>query len=138
MDGNDSIILDISRSSTNTKPKKYFCNHCNRSLFLKDKDTQEYICTNCTITYYPNHQLLKKANKFDLPGPTTDEHGNVVGDKTIPIAMIDDSNKELSTTSYQSQKLSPSFEALKKQGFKITSYEERLTGTKSSSSGVTT
>jgi hypothetical protein len=83
------------------------------------------MCCKCTIEYWPRVSPVKKASKFDLPGPTTDEHGNVVGDKTIPIAMIDDSNKELSTTSYQSQKLSPSFEALKKQGFKITSYEER-------------
>ena len=47
------------------------------------------------------------------------------GDTTIPIAMIDDPNKELSSTSYKHQKLSPSFEALKRQGFKFINYEER-------------
>jgi hypothetical protein len=42
--------------------------------------------------------------------------------------MIDEPNRELSTTSYQSQKLSPSFAALERKGFKFTSYEERGLG----------
>jgi hypothetical protein len=79
----------------------------------------------CTIEYWPTVSPVKKANKFDLPGPETDEHGNVIGDKNIPIVMIDEPNRELSSTSYKQQKLSPSFEALKRQGFKFTSYEER-------------
>jgi hypothetical protein len=60
-----------------------------------------------------------------LPGPDTDEHDNVIGDNDIPIAVIDDPNKELSSTTYKQQKLSPSFEALRKQGFKFINYEER-------------
>jgi hypothetical protein len=39
--------------------------------------------------------------------------------------VIDDPNKGVSSTTYEQQKLSPSFEALKKAGFKFTSYEER-------------
>jgi ribosomal protein S27AE len=58
-------VIDISKDSF--RPKKYFCNHCNRSLFLKDKDTQEYVCTNCNIVYYPNNQLVKKTNRFEVP-----------------------------------------------------------------------
>ena len=118
MDDNDSVVLDISRSYT--KPKKYFCNHCNRSLSLTDKDTQEYIWTNCTITYYPNNQLVKKANRFEVPDGSDPNQNRVP-----PIAIIDEPNRELSSTSYKQTKLSPSFEALKRQGFKITSYEER-------------
>jgi hypothetical protein len=78
------------------------------ALFLKDKDTQEYVCSFCTITYYPNNQLVKKANRFEVPdgsGPNQD--------RVPPIAMIDDVNKEVSSTSYKQQKLSPSFEMLK-------------------------
>ena len=48
-----------------------------------------------------------------------------IGDNDIPIAVIDDVNKEVSSTTYKQQKLSPSYEALKRQGFKITNYEER-------------
>jgi hypothetical protein len=49
----------------------------------------------------------------------------VIGDNTIPIAMIDNPNKELSSTSYKQQKLPAAYEALKKQGFKFINYEER-------------
>ena len=84
-----------------------------------------YVCTKCNIQYWPTLQQVKKSSKFDLPGPPTDSHGNVIGDNDIPIAVIDDVNKEPSPTSYRKQKLPPPFEMLKKQGFKITSYEER-------------
>jgi hypothetical protein len=49
----------------------------------------------------------------------------VIGDNNIPIAVIDDPNKGVSSTAFKKQKLSPSFEALKKSGFKFTSYDER-------------
>jgi hypothetical protein len=39
--------------------------------------------------------------------------------------MIDEPNKELSPTSYKQQKLPAAYEALKKSGFKFTTYEER-------------
>jgi hypothetical protein len=77
-----------------------------------------YHCTKCTITYWPNQQPVKKSNRFETPGPDTDEHGNVIGDKTIPITTIDDPNKELSSTSYGSQKLPAAYEALKRARFK--------------------
>jgi hypothetical protein len=68
---------------------------------------------------------VKKSSKFDLPGPPTDSYGNVIGDNDIPIAVIDDVNKDVSETTYKRQRLPPSFEMLKKQGFKFTNYEER-------------
>ena len=80
---------------------------------------------NRTIEYWPKQHPVKKSSKFDLPGPPTDSHGNVIGDNDIPIAVIDGVNKDLSSTSYKQQKLSPLFKALEKSGFKITSYEER-------------
>jgi hypothetical protein len=49
----------------------------------------------------------------------------MIGDNDIPIAVIDDVNKDVSSTSYRKQRLSPLFKTLEKQGFKITSYEER-------------
>jgi hypothetical protein len=68
---------------------------------------------------------VKKSTKFDLPGGPTDSHGNVIGDNTIHIAAIDDPNKDVSSTTYKQQKLSPSFETLKRAGFKFMSYDER-------------
>ena len=122
---NDYNIIDISKSKRSGGSKKYFCNNCNRSLFLNDKDTQEYICSNCNITYHPNNQLVKKANRIETPGPDTDEHGNITGNNIPPIAMLDEPNKELSSTLYKQQKLAAAYQALEKQGYKFTSYEER-------------
>jgi competence CoiA-like predicted nuclease len=41
---NEYNVIDISGKDSSSKLKKYFCNHCRRSLFLRDKDTQEYLC----------------------------------------------------------------------------------------------
>ena len=46
-------------------------------------------------------------------------------DKSPPIVMMDDVNKELSSTSYKNQKLTAAYDALRKQGFKFINYEER-------------
>jgi hypothetical protein len=125
---NDSIILDVSNGSLRSDGKqRYFCSYCNTRLtpFTQEDMKGAYLCTKCTIEYWPKLSSVKKANKFDLPGPNTNDHGDIIGDKTIPITTIDDPNKEMSSTSYSSQRLAPSFEALKKQGYRITSYEER-------------
>ena len=120
---NDSVVIDIKSSSV---AEKYFCSYCNTRLIPLTQEDMigAYVCTKCTIEYWPKQQPVKKSSKFDLPGPPTDSHGNVIGDNDIPIAVIDDVNK-VSETTYKRQKLPPSFEMLKKQGFKITSYEER-------------
>jgi hypothetical protein len=122
---NDYISLDISKSSKGSK--KYFCSYCNTRLTpLTQEDMMgAYVCTKCTIEYWPNQQPVKKSSKFDLPGPATDSHGNVIGDNDIPISVIDDPNKDVSSTTFKKQKLSPLFKALEEQGFKITGYEER-------------
>jgi hypothetical protein len=89
-------------------------------LFLTDKDTQEYVCTFCTITYYPNNELVKKVNRFEVPDGSDPSQ-----DRVPPIAMIDNLNKELSSASCKQQKLTVAYEALQKKGFKFTSHEER-------------
>jgi hypothetical protein len=125
MDDKDSVILNIKDSASPSQ--KYFCSFCNTRLtpLTQEDRIGAYVYTICIIEYWPTLQSVKKSSKFDLPGPPTDEYGNVIGDNTIPIAVIDDVNKDVSTTSYKRQKLSPLFKALEAQGFKITSYEER-------------
>ena len=117
---NEYNVIDIS--GKDSSPKKYYCNHCRRSLFLRDKDTQEYWCTFCSITYYPNNELVKKANRFEVPDGSDPNQNRVP-----PIAMIDDVNinKNVSSTTYKRQKLTAAYEALRKQGFHWTNYEER-------------
>jgi len=124
----DSIILDLSRARSTGNSNRYYCSHCNTRLVALTREDMigGYHCTKCTITYWPNQTPVKKANRFETPGPDTNEHGDVIGDKTIPIAVIDDPNQsELSSTTYKQQKISATFQALQRQGYKITSYEER-------------
>ena len=68
---------------------------------------------------WPKLQQVKKQSKFDLPGPPTDSHGNVIGDIDIPIAVIDDVNKEVSSTTFKKQKLPAAYQALEKAGVQI-------------------
>jgi hypothetical protein len=127
MKDNDSIIIDLSRARSKGNSNKYFCSYCNTRLTALTREGMigGYHCTRCTITYWPNQQPVKKANRFETPGPDTDSHGNVVGDKTIPIAVLEDIRYEVHSTTYKQQKLPAAYEALKKSGFTWTSYEER-------------
>jgi hypothetical protein len=125
--GKDNHFVDIDIRNSASATQKYYCSYCNTRLtpLTQEDMIGAYVCTKCTIQYWPNQQPVKKQSKFDLPGPPTDSHGNVIRDNNIPIAVIDDPNKELSSTTYKKQKLSPSFEMLKKSGFKFTSYNEK-------------
>jgi hypothetical protein len=96
-----SIAINLSNGTT----LRYFCSHCNTRLIPLTQEDKigGYLSTKCTIEYWPNQTPVKKADKFDLPGPETDQHGKVIGGKDILIAMIDEPNKELSSTSYKQQ-----------------------------------
>jgi uncharacterized Zn ribbon protein len=119
-----NVVINISNNSS--EEKKYFCSHCNSRLtpFTQQDKIGGYLCVKCQIEYWPNQQPVKKADKFDLPGPATDEHGNVLGDIDIPIVMMD-SPIEPSSTAFKQKKLTAAFEALSRHGFKFTTYEER-------------
>jgi hypothetical protein len=101
-------IIDISRGSFRSHgvPERHYCSFCNTRLtpLTQEDMIGGYVCTKCTIEYWPKKQPVKKSNKFDLPGPPTDSHGNVIGDNDIPIAVIDDVNKDVSSISYKRQK----------------------------------
>jgi hypothetical protein len=123
----DSIIIDLSRARDKGNTNKHFCSYCNTRLtpLTQEDMIGGYHCTKCTITYWPNQQPVKKSNRFETPGPNTDSHGNVVGDKTIPFAVLEDIRNEVHSTTYKQQKLPAAYEALKRAGFKWVSYEER-------------
>ena len=124
MNDKDSVVIDMKNSRS--EAEKYFCSYCNTRLtpYTQEDMIGGYVCTKCTIEYWPTQQPVKKQNKFDLPGPPTDSHGNVIGENDIPIAVIDDVNK-VSTTSFKKQKLPAAYEALSRHGFRWTNYEER-------------
>jgi hypothetical protein len=128
MEDNDSVILDLSKARSSGKSgTNYFCSYCNTRLtpLTREDMIGGYHCTKCTTTYWPNQQPVKKSNRFETPGPNTDEHGNVVGDKTIPVAVVEDIRHEVHSTTYKQQKLPAAYEALRKQGYHFINYEER-------------
>jgi hypothetical protein len=127
MDDKDSVIINVKNSPSDSNAEKYFCSYCNTRLtpLTQEDMIGAFVCTKCTIEYWPTLQSVKKSSKFDLPGPPTDSHGNVIGDNNIPIAVIDDPNKEVSSTSYKRQKLPAAYQALEKVGFKFKNYDEK-------------
>jgi hypothetical protein len=70
-----NVVLDISNNGS--EAKKYLCAHCNTKLipFTREDKLGGYL--------WPNQQPVKKANRFETPGPSTDEHGNVLGDSAV-------------------------------------------------------
>jgi uncharacterized Zn ribbon protein len=125
MNDNHFVVIDIKNSAS--KADKDFCSYCNTCLtpLTREDMIGAYVCTKCTIEYWPKQQPVKKTSKFDLSGLPTDSHGNVLGDNDIPIAVIDDVNKDLTSTTFKKQELPAAYEALKKSGFNFTRYEER-------------
>jgi hypothetical protein len=118
----DYVAIRIKDSSISYPPSsKLFCNLCNCKLVLFDAQKEEWFCSRCNVSYYPNKgEKVKRANKFETPGPETDKHGNIIGDKMPIVSMIED-NPKLSST-YGKQKLPRSFEEMQRHGLKITSY----------------
>ncbi|SRR5215203_413531 len=59
---NDSIASYIGPGANKRGP--FYCNHCNRKLDCLNQDTREYLCVYCNISYYPDHQNVKRANNI--------------------------------------------------------------------------
>jgi hypothetical protein len=110
----DYTAISIKDSSVSYPPSsKLFCNICNCKLILFDVQLEEWYCNRCNVSYFPNKgERVKRANKFETPGPNTDIHGNITGDKAPLVGMVN----------YGKQKLPKSFEEMQRHGVKITSY----------------
>jgi hypothetical protein len=89
-----------------------------------DAEKEEWFCTRCNVSYFPNKgEKVKRANKFETPGPLTDAHGNITGDKTPLVSMIDDS----ATNAKPRKSVFPcSFEGLKRTGVNITGFNSTV------------
>jgi hypothetical protein len=119
----DFVAISISDSSYPPNAKLY-CNLCNCNLVLIDPKTEEWFCTRCNVSYFPNKgEKVKRANKFETPGPLTDAHGNITGEKTPLVAMVDD------TPSANKSRLPPSIKALKERpGVNLTDFHSTVDG----------
>jgi hypothetical protein len=122
---NNKDFVAISINDSSYPPNaKLFCNLCSCSLILIDPQTEEWFCNRCHVSYYPNKgEKVKRANKFETPGPATDAHGNIIGEKTPLVAMVDD------TPSTNKSRLPPSIKALKERpGVNITDFQSTVDG----------
>ena len=121
INSNKDFAFSINDSSTSYPPSsKLFCNLCSCNLILLDPQTEKWFCKRCNIPYYPAKEKVKWPNKIITPGPETDIHGNIIGEK-MPLVSIDNDNVEPSS-SYKKPKLPRSFEEIERHGLKITSY----------------
>jgi hypothetical protein len=118
----DFVSISINDTSTSYPPNsKLFCNLCSCNLILLDVQKEEWYCNRCGLSYYPNKgEKVKRPNRFTTPGPEIDEHGNIIGEK-MPLVSIVDNDIEPSS-SYKKPKLPRSFQEMKRNGLRITSY----------------
>jgi hypothetical protein len=122
----DYVAINIKDSSVSYPPSsKLFCNLCSRNLVLLDAQKEEWYCNRCSKSYYPNKgEKVKRANKFSTPGPETDKHGNIIGDKMPIVTMVDDAT---ATNLKPKKAVFPrSLETLKRPGVNITYFSSSV------------
>ena len=92
-------------------------------MVLFDAQKEEWYCNRCNISYYPNKgEKVKRANKFETPGPLTDNHGNIIGDRRPIVSMIDNTPN----LSPKKSIFPRSFEMLKRPGVNITGFSSTV------------
>jgi hypothetical protein len=119
MSNNGFVAISINDSSVSYPPSaKLFCNLCSCNLSLLDAEKEEWICTRCNVSYFPNRgEKVKRANRFETPGPETDKHGNITGDKMPIVSIVDDNDPKPNK-----RKMPRSLEVLKRPGVTITGF----------------
>jgi hypothetical protein len=120
----DYVAISIKDSSVSYPPNsKLFCNLCNCKLILFDMQREEWYCNRCNISYFPNKgERVRRHNKFDTPGPTTDKYGNITGEKGPIVSMI----KGDPNLSPKKSVFPRSFEMIKRPGVNITSFSSTV------------
>jgi hypothetical protein len=71
----------------------------------------------------PIEEKVKRANKFSTPGPETDKHGNITGDRMPLVSMVDDSTANIKP---RKSVLPKSMEMLKRPGVNITGFSSTV------------
>jgi hypothetical protein len=90
-----------------------------------DARKEEWFCTRCNVSYFPNKgEKVKRANKFETPGPLTDAHGNITGEKTPIVSMVQDGP----TAAPRKSVFPRSLESLKRTGVTITDFKSTVDG----------
>lgn len=116
------VAINVSTSGSGGA-KTYYCNLCSCNLSLLDEKTREFWCTRCNVSYFPNKEKVKRKSVFSTPGHMTNEKGDIIGEKTPIVSMVDDNKRELSSA-YKQPKLSPFFKELtSRPGVRLLDYQ---------------
>jgi hypothetical protein len=87
-----------------------------------DAEKEEWFCNRCHVSYFPNKgQKVKRSSRFETPGPQTDKHGNITGEKMPLVSMVDDG-----PTTAKPRKFPRSLESLKRPGVNITGFNSTV------------
>ena len=106
----DFVAINLGNRNSYTPNTRFFCSLCNCKLNPLDESKEEFVCSHCNISYFPNKENVKRKSVFSTPGPMTNERGDIIGEKTPIVSMVDDNKRELS--SVKQPKLSPFFKEL--------------------------
>jgi hypothetical protein len=112
----DFVAISIKDSSVSYPPSsKLYCNLCSCNLTLLDAEKEEWFCTRCNVSYFPNKgEKVKRANKFETPHK----------EDRVLVSMVDDSS---STTAKPRKFVLPrSLEGLKRTGVNITGFNSTV------------
>jgi hypothetical protein len=105
----ETVTISINSDVSYPPNSKLFCNLCSSNLTLLDAQKEEWFCTRCNVSYFPNKgEKVKRANKFETPG---DEH-------KVLISVIDDNSS--SVLRPKKPIFARSLESLKRPGVTIT------------------
>jgi hypothetical protein len=70
----DFVAISIMDSAVSYPPSaKLYCN----------------LCSYKNISFYTNKEKVKRVNKIKTPGPDIDINGNIIGEKTPLVAMVE-------------------------------------------------
>jgi hypothetical protein len=117
----DFVAINLNNSNSYTPNTKFFCSLCNCKLSPMNNDKEEYVCTRCNISYFPKKgEKVKRANKFETPGPLTDSHGNITREPLV--SMVEES----STIGPKKVVFPRSLEHLKRSGVNITGFSSTV------------
>jgi hypothetical protein len=113
-DNKDFVAISVNDSSVSYPPSsKLYCNLCSCNLTLLDPHKEEWFCTRCNVSYFPNKgEKVKRANKFETPHK----------EDRVLVSMVDDSP----TTQPRRSVFPRSLESLKRPGVNITGFSSTV------------
>jgi hypothetical protein len=111
----DFVAISINSDVSYPPSSKLYCNLCSCNLTLLDAQKEEWFCTRCNVSYFPNKgEKVKRANKFETPHK----------EDRVLVSMVDDSS---STNAKPRKSVFPrSLEGLKRTGVNITGFNSTV------------